>query len=293
MIQELTYALKYVSGRDLAGREVAVFPDDTFIVSYPKSGNTWTRFLVANLIHPQEPVTFLNVEHIVSNIYAQSKKHLKSLPRPRIMKSHEYFDPRYKRVIYIVRDARDVALSYYHFQVKLGGVEEGYPIEQFVQRFVSGDLEQLQAHGTWGENVGSWLATRQGHGGFLLLRYEDMLKHPERELAKVASFLGLSTTPELLAQAVERSAADRLRTLERTQGSSWIETKKGRQDIPFVRAARAGGWKTGLPEVSVAQIESAWGHLMAQIGYELAATVPPVPTPVPLFQDDWRGQQER
>ena len=37
---------------DIAGRDLRVFPDDAFIASYPRSGNTWTRFLMANLIHP-------------------------------------------------------------------------------------------------------------------------------------------------------------------------------------------------------------------------------------------------
>jgi hypothetical protein len=57
VIRELVYTAKYIPGKDLAGRNLTVFPDDTFIVSYPRSGNTWTRFWIANLLHPEEPVT--------------------------------------------------------------------------------------------------------------------------------------------------------------------------------------------------------------------------------------------
>ena len=44
------------------------------------------------------------------------------------------------------------------------------------------------------------------------------------------------------------------------------------KDIPFVRTARSGGWKTSLPEVCVRQIETAWGDLMTTLGYELTTT---------------------
>ena len=97
MINELLYVGKYILGLDIAGRDFTIFPDDTFIVSYPRSGNTWTRFLIANLIHPNEPVTLQNIERIVPDTHALSKKFLKTVPRPRILKSHQYFDSRYKK----------------------------------------------------------------------------------------------------------------------------------------------------------------------------------------------------
>jgi hypothetical protein len=56
---------------------------------------------------------------------------------------------------------------------------------------------------------------------FLLLRYEDMLDDPERELVKVADFLGLEATPERLARAVRLSSADHMRELEKTQAAEW------------------------------------------------------------------------
>ena len=87
-------AIKYLLGTDIAGRNLAVYPDDTFIVSYPRSGNTWTRFLVGNLISPDQPATFANIERLVPDAEAQSSRYLKRVPRPRVIKSHQYFDHR-------------------------------------------------------------------------------------------------------------------------------------------------------------------------------------------------------
>jgi hypothetical protein len=258
--------------RNPAGRNLTVLPGDVFIVSYPKSGNTWTRFLVGNLIYEDEPITFANVENRLPSLYVHSDRKLRKLPR--ILKSHDCFDPRYRTVIYIVRDPRDVLVSAYHYGVKLGVVPENWGIEKFIPSLVDGSFDSGMLvnprFGSWYENVASWLAMKDNRK-FLLLRYEDMLEDPERELVKVADFLGLATTPERLARAVKLSSADHMRGLEKQQAAEWALTKNTRSDMTFVRKARAGNWRSELPPQAVADIEKAWGPLMRTLGYELSS----------------------
>ncbi len=268
MIYGIKHVLKYALGHDIAGHALAVRPDDTFIVSYPRSGNTWARFLIANLLHPQEPVTFANIERLIPDAEAQSSRYMRGVPSPRTIKTHSYFDPRYPRVIYIVRDPRDVALSYYDFSRKCRHIEDNYPLERYIGDFVNGRLISA-GWGSWGENVASWAFARGARPGFLLLRYEDMKARPERELTRIAEFLGIGASPKLLQTTLDRSSADRMREMEKTQGKEWVSTKNKRNDIPFIRAASVGGWKTNLGTESVAKIEAAWGHIMAELGYEL------------------------
>ena len=259
------------------GRNLDVFPDDVYIVSFPKSGNTWTRFLVANLISPNEPADFSNINRLIPDPEAMSKNEMNRAKRPRFIKSHQYFDPRYLKVIYIVRDPRDVALSQYHFHRKRRLIEDGYPIERFITRFIAGETS---IYGSWGENVASWLSTRYGKPGFLLIRYEDMLESVERELKRIASFLGMETAPQYLAQVAERSSADRMRELEKSQAHLWSSTRETRQDVAFVREARAGGWKSTLPADSVAEMEASWAPLLGWLGYELSTSQPHAKTAV-------------
>ncbi len=271
MIRRLINTTKRVLGRTSPGLDFEVFDDDVFLVSFPKSGNTWTRFLIANLLHPEEPANFGNIDRLIPESEGLTRNELARMPRPRIMKSHQYFDPRFRKVIYIVRDPRDVAISQFHFYRKRRRITDDYSIEQFVTRFVAGETSD---YGSWGDNAASWLVARQNSTDFLLLRYEDMLAQTVGELTRVASFLGVNTTPDLVAQAVERSSVEQMRKLEDASATASV-TKNTRQDIPFVRAAGSGGWKTSLPEKSVAELESAWAPLMKWLGYEPALVSSP------------------
>jgi Sulfotransferase domain len=266
MLGQFKYAVQYVLGLDRAGNHFAVYPDDTFLVSYPKSGNTWVRFLLANLIHPNETVGFANINRLLPAPGVLSKRFLKTLPRPRILKSHQPFDVRYRKVIYLIRDPRDVAISEYHFDLKKRYIEPDVTLQQFVKRFIAGETA---AYGSWWEHAASWIAARHGNPAFLLVRYEDLLADSLGETAKIAQFLGIQASPERLQAAVERSSADRMRKLEKQQADQWTGTRNTRQEIPFVRAAKSGGWKETLPADCVEAIEVAWFPLLNFLGYPL------------------------
>lgn len=272
MLYGIKYVCKYLLGKDLAGRNLAVFPDDTFLVSFPRSGNTWVRFLISNLAHPDVEISFTNIERLIPDTSSQSSRTLKRTPRPRVVKSHEYFDARYPKVIYIVRDPRDVALSYYDFSRKSRHFDDSFSLEQYVTTFVR--AIPWSTWGTWGEHVGSWIFSRGKNPNFLLVRYEDLKRDPPASLARIAEFMGIAASPERLERALEASSADRMRELEKSQSEQWVATKGKRDDIPFVRGAKAGSWKTALPRSSVIEIESAWGDLMIALGYELSEVEP-------------------
>jgi hypothetical protein len=118
MIKRLLAGGRYFFGLHAPGRNLRVFPDDIFIVSHPKSGNTWTRFLVANLVYPERNPDFANINDLIPDPEDMAKRDLERASRPRILKSRQYFDPRYPKLIYVVRDPRDVVVSEYYFDIK-------------------------------------------------------------------------------------------------------------------------------------------------------------------------------
>lgn len=244
-----------------------MFADDVFVVSFPRSGNTWTRFLIGNSLLPKEEVSFVNIERVIPDIYEHADYELRKMPRPRILKSHEYFDPRYPRVIYVVRDPRDVVLSYFRYYKKVGDVDLSGSLERFVERFVAGEVSQF---GSWGENVRSWIATRGGDPErFLLVRYEDMLKNTLRETRRMIEFLGFNVPSTSLRRAVELSSANRMRSLEqdeRENAAMW-SIKHGDENTPFVGRATSGVWRKKLPSSCVNKIVHKWSSVMQELGY--------------------------
>ena len=263
MIERLIRATKIALNIE-KGRHLTVFDDDTFLVSYPRSGNTWTRFLIASLSNRLSATTFISIGSIIPDIHDCTNRRLKHLSRPRILKSHEYFDPRYKKVIYIIRDPRDVSVSYYHHWIKFYGLPDDYPVDSFVARFIRGDLD---AFGSWGENVGSWLGARQSDENFLLVRYEDLLQSTQGELEKIAAFLSWNVSQSDIHKAIAFCSADNMRKLERNESRAVPFLRKSRMDKSFVRTARAGGWKSELSPQAARLIESAWGKLLATFHY--------------------------
>jgi len=268
MLTRVKSGTKRMLGMYHPRRDLIIFPDDVFLVSFPKSGNTWSRFLIANLLRPERSADFATIRQLVPDPFGTTKREFERVARPRVIKSHECFDPRYPRVIYVVRDPRDVVISQYHYHRKCRKIEDNYDLQKFVGRFLAG---QTCPHGSWGEHASTWLTTRRGGPRFLLIRYEDLIADGVREVGRMASFLGISATPQLLAQAVERSSADKMRKLEKEQSHISGLTKDSRKDLPFVRAANSGGWRSNLPQALAETIEAAWAPQMRLLGYELTS----------------------
>ncbi len=269
MFKQFVSAAKILTRQVQPGMSLKVRPDDTFLVSYPKSGNTWMRFLIANLLQQNPPIGLLDADCLIPSVDGKSKKFFDDMKSPRVIKSHFSFIPAYKRVIYAVRDPRDVVMSQYHYQIKRGVLAGDASLDGFVQRFLKGEV---CPYGSWGDNVGSWTATRRDDPSFLLLRYEDMLADVTSGATKISNFLGFGQDANRIAVAVERSSLENMRKVEKAEGKKWDSTKGTRQDMSFFRSAKSGEGRATLSRESIERIEKAWGPLMQSVGYPISTT---------------------
>jgi hypothetical protein len=289
MMIRLAYLANYFLERDITGRALFRLPDDIFVVAYPGSGGQWLRRLIANLLSPSNEssssVTEANVMSRLPDLYHASRRGFAKMKRPRIIFSHECFDPEYRKVIYLVRDPRDVAVAQYEQRRQGGSIDSAVSLEQFVPTSLtrtdeyeggwaeefSGSIkanqgfayrsrlkdEFLGTPASWGENVMSWIGARgRDPNAMLLLRYEDLLSDPQAELGKIAEFLkfaGLNIDGSNFDASPER-----VRTALAAAQSQTAPQNPGK-------------WSTVLPKASVQAIESTWGPVMTAMGYALQA----------------------
>lgn len=263
LARRLAQALKLARGKTVFYEQLRFHADDTFLASFPKSGNTWLRFIAAHLLHPEEPVDFSTIAWQVPDTHLAEAAELEGTPRPRVLKTHRHVERRMRRVVYLVRDPRDVCISLFHYSRKTGKLDSAQPVDVQLPVFARAFAE---ADG-WAEHVGGWLGARHGREGFLLLRYEDLLADAPAQIARLADFLGVQADwqrCEDIAAATDRRI---MQKQEQRQGASWQGAAGTDQSIPFVRKGTAGGWRQELPAEAAELMERRWKREMARLGY--------------------------
>lgn len=234
-----------------------LYPDDVFLASYPKSGNTWVRFLIANLIKQKEEeiIDFNTIQEIIPEV-VRNEEAIRTLARPRIIKSHATHTE-YPKVIYIVRDGRDVYVSYYFYrQNKLGN---NISFKDFLKR-------RDHYPCLWGEHVNSWLFSKNKSTNILVVKYEDLIINCLEQLKRIVNFIGLEATEKQLQSSVEASNFENMRRLEVERGRPY-QTKE-RVEV-FVRKGKPGNWRDffGLEEKAI--FNSREGKFLIKLGYEI------------------------
>jgi hypothetical protein len=267
-----------------------------WIASYPKSGNTWLRCLIAGLRtgrgapdlnslgtfckngsnigwlgelagFPMEDLTADEMTRLRPEIYRQWAVDGEG---PRCLKIHDRHDPilfpadATAGTVLIVRDPRDVALSFaahLNVPVDLAITKMGKPAFTLSRPSTAFRGQLPQVLGTWSDHVASWLDGAAGP--LLLLRYEDLLAEPVGGTTRLAAFLGLPTDTATIGRAVSACRFDALRAAEEASGFCEKPDEMDR----FFRQGQAGGWRRDLTPEQSARLVADHGAAMARLGY--------------------------
>jgi hypothetical protein len=240
-----------------------IYPDDVFLVSYPKSGNTWLRFLAGNYVSNTQ-VDFVGLHVVMPDLHLDAALAAPALTRPRFIKSHSAFDASFPRVVYLVRDGRDVAVSSYFHQIKFKLIQEQTTFSQFILGFIENGFHAND--GPWSDHVESWIGTPRD--SVLLVKYEDTLADPAATLRAILAFADLPVEEARVARAVERSSFAQMRSLEEAQHDDYFRRYKGdTTEIRFVREGRAGSWKQFFTDDDLERFMARHGATMRKVGY--------------------------
>ena len=231
------------------------------LVSYPRSGNTWVRFLIANAQHPDIEIGYRELEGLVPDMHqAQSFKERELTWSPVVFKSHHMIHDDFEKVIYLYRDGRDVALScYFFYQGEWNNPEWRIdPIKMnftaYLKKFVMG----WNNFGGWSEHINFWVLRKIPSMKTLFVRYEDLIADPYMGLMKMLKFLEINCTYEQVCEAVHKSAYSKLK--ERAPSD-------GQHPFSYGTKGRSGGWKENFTIEQLRIFNDYAGNVMKKLGY--------------------------
>ena len=169
-----------------------VRPSDVFISSYPRSGTTWLQH-ITHALRSGRDLGFGHIGEVVPWFERQlalgrcSAADFERLPSPRVFKSHlpRAWLPRGARYLYVARDGRDVATSYFHFYRSHLAFDGSF--DEFFDRFLRGRLQ----YGSWFKHVAGWQSSWSDPNQ-LDLDYQQLSAALPAELERIASFLRVS-----------------------------------------------------------------------------------------------------
>jgi len=188
---------------DNTSNHLEVLNDDQFIISYPRSGQTWFRSLLEAVREPNLSWIEEHIDNKIPDFRRASNELREAIPKPRLFKTHEYYNPRFKNLIYMVRDPRAIALSLWNWRRRMGmKVKWRYNGDfdiKYIKKFISGKIFP----GCWEEHVSGWALNSIKYRSRLILWYEQVYDSPEVALEITCQFLNIKYTSKNIENAVK------------------------------------------------------------------------------------------
>ncbi|KAJ8025260.1 Sulfotransferase 1A1 [Holothuria leucospilota] len=246
---------------DLANFEVR--NDDIFVISYPKSGNTWTQFIVCKILknyhnmdnqHIFDKVPFIEfpqrhlqmqTENTVPGMYEVAKNQ----PSPRVLKTHlqspllpDDIATKKPKIVYVARNPKDNAVSYYNFSKVSPSLPKYDKWSDFFSDYCQGAGKYLIAL--------LWLISGIDNNSLrheenvMFLKYEDMKKDLRGCVIRIADFLGYYLSSEVIEDIADQSSFAEMKTNPKANPDHLATVKyRNQKGKTFMRKGVVGDWK--------------------------------------------------
>ncbi len=250
-----------------------------WLASYPRSGNTWLRFLLYNYfwgepahssqvalripdlhkVHQRQPALDLAQRENARQIFI--KTHAPLVPEHPLLSYTGGF-------VYLIRHPRDVLLSLINYH----GIS-GDEAVSFARQFIQTGVDPLfPIYGPWAAHVASWMGSKPK----VVLRYDAMRAAPEAALASVLDFIGESYQPADLQRAVAACEFEQMRKAETREAQNAsdkpsvfsMDRRRPGEGRHFVHQGVVGGTLASLAPDLDALFEKHFGPALRQWGLD-------------------------
>jgi hypothetical protein len=272
-----------------------------WLASYPKSGNTWFRVFLSNLLSQKEEPA--NINNLLNSTIASSRNEFEEITgidssmltleeieklKPKVYnyisakkiglvykKIHDAYTYNIKNepiipkdstkiALYFIRNPLDVAVSFsYHNAVSIDKIIEIMSNQKyaFCSRTDRISNQLQQPLFTWSEHVESW--TKQKHIPVHVIKYEDMNKKAFETFSLAVKQIGIQATKKEIEAAIKKSDINILKTQEEKEG---FKEKPGKNDR-FFRKGIVGDYKNHLTQIQIDKIIHDHSYVMKKFGY--------------------------
>ena len=272
-----------------------------WLASYPKSGNTWFRVLLSNLLSKESTPVDINtlyatpiasnrelfdeatglsasdltpeeIDNLRPGVYEYEARNTNELLFQKIHDAWlmtESGEPMFSKmvthsVVYFVRNPLDVAVSFSNHLCKpLEATAKIMADETYAFSSTPSrlHLQLRQRLLTWSNHVQSWVD--KSDLPIIVLRYEDMKTNPIAAFSKAIEFIGINASDEEIKMAIRHSDIKEMQKQEAEKGFK----EKPANAPSFFRKGIAGSWKTELPDDLIKSICNDHREMMIRFGY--------------------------
>jgi len=236
-----------------------------FLISFPKTGRTW----LMHMIHQMKDLSsdpLKNQEHFIFNEHDNSEIIIENGYRNNPLDIFKFTGRnRYRRgkVIFLVRDPRDVVVSHFHQVTK-----------RAKNPFVFNSISDFVRHETLGFNriikyYNLWYKNKRIPQDFLLVRYEYLLVNGIQELQKINNYLSLNVSISDIEKVYENSSANKMRKKEIANQLKGFEDFGIEKNQLKVRNAKIGGYFNELSREDIVYCNKKMRKLNPYFNYKI------------------------
>ncbi|CAH3031898.1 unnamed protein product [Pocillopora meandrina] len=231
--------------------------EDVFVVTYPKSGTIWMQETIWQIYNNGENTSKNIFERVPFLEFSTSPilgefADIAKVPSPRLMKSHLSYsiipkgssDGAKCKYIYIARNPKDVAVSYFHFTVSLASFGNGYngPWEIFPMLYC---ISLTVGWNKWNDHVLGWWKHKDDPN-VLFLKYEDLKKDLPSQVRLTANFLNKPLSEDIINRITEQCSFNGM-----TKDLSRYMVHVNESQTSILRKGVVGDWKNSFtPELN-------------------------------------------
>ena len=266
-----------------------------WLASYPKSGNTYVRSMLASYFFSKDGsydfsliknikqfphgglfqelgIDIKNHSEVINNYIRVQDIINKDSRSIKFFKTHSFFFELFTNlnntlgVIYIVRDPRNVIISFSNFM--------NMSIKESLKFMTKGKGDGLSWIENWSKNYNSWKIFKD-HQKYLLIKYEDLIQKPDKIFLEILEFIHkLKNKSKIIIDkkkfenTIKSTSFDVLQKLEQKKGFPEAHKDKNTgKVIPFFNQGSKREWSKSLDKDVVIEIEKTFNKEMKELGY--------------------------